>query len=105
MNLVGAIVSFLFGLVGSFLAAEGSNDKELEPDELKRVKQYRGLSVTSMMAIGTFLAYILHCFIKEDLRRIKYAKDNIGKAEEDPVDPKAKAGTEGSENAPAQNSI
>ena len=36
MNLIGAVVAFLFGLAGSFLAAEKSGDEDLEPAELSR---------------------------------------------------------------------
>jgi len=34
MNLIGAVVAFLFGLAGSFLAAERAGDDDLEPAEL-----------------------------------------------------------------------
>lgn len=80
MNLIGAVVAFLFGLAGSFLAAEKAGDDELEPEELRTVQQYRSIHVTSLMATATGIAFCLNLCIKEDLKRLNYKKeDDVGK--------------------------
>ena len=51
---------------------EGNNDHLLDPEELAEVKKQRSLMVLSMLAIGSGVAFILSCFIKEDLKRLRY---------------------------------
>lgn len=75
MNMIGGIVAFLFGLLGTALAAEGADDADLPEDELAKVKQHRGIYIVSLMSIACFIAFFLNFFIKEDLRRLNHDKD------------------------------
>jgi len=80
MNMIGGIVAFLFGLLGTALAAEGADDADLPEDELAKVKQHRGIYIVSLMSIACFIAFFLNFFIQEDLRRLNHANgDSNGK--------------------------
>ena len=59
-------------MVGTYMDHEGNNDHLLDPEELDDVKKQRSLMVLSMLTIGSFLALLISCCIKEDLRRLRY---------------------------------
>ena len=59
-------------MAGTYMDHEGNSDHLLDPEELDDVKRERSLMVMSMLTICSFVALLISCCIKEDLRRLRY---------------------------------
>lgn len=75
MTLTGALLSVIIGIIASFLARERDSDLLLEDEELLEQRRFRGAYVCSTMCIATLIAFVLNFFIKEDLRRLNFGKE------------------------------
>ena len=74
LSLAGAITSFLLSLLGAFLIKEQPEDEDLGPDELRVVTRFRAKCVVLLMTVAALVALIMSFFIKENLKRLKYSK-------------------------------
>ena len=72
LTLLGSAAAFILTLAGTYMNTDGKVDHLMDPQELAEVKKQRSLTVLSMLAVGSGLAFLLTFAIKEDLRRLRY---------------------------------
>ena len=81
--LIGFPPAFLFSLLGAYITRERRSDELLSDAELHQEKIFRSCTVISMVTITSLIAFGISFFIKEDLKRTKYADQNTNESKEE----------------------
>ena len=74
-TLSNAFAGFGLAFIGSFLTKEKATDVDLKEDELILVKRSRARAALSIAVFASLISLALSFVIKEDLKRLKYRKD------------------------------
>ena len=83
LMLIGFPPAFLFSLLGAYITRERKSDELLSDAELHQEKIFRSCTVISMVTITSLIAFGISFFIKEDLKRTKYADQNTNESKEE----------------------
>ena len=81
LTLLGSVSAFVHSMFGAYMNTVGKHDHLLSPDELIYVRQLRSKTVISVLAITSFIAFLLSFIIKEDLKRLRYSEKQKNKKE------------------------
>jgi len=77
ITMLSFIVAFGFSMLGAFIMKEGKDDEKLPEDELDQIKKMRSIFVFFLSTVTRIIATIINCFIKEDLRRLRFCKNEL----------------------------
>ena len=58
-----------------FIVKERDSDEDLSEEDRIQVQRTRSIYALSLLTAATFIALVLNFVIKEDLRRLRYSKD------------------------------
>ena len=74
LGMIASGSGFLLSGLGALLNHEGQYDEQFSEEELTMKRRQRACTVMFMLAIAALMAFVINCFIKEDLRRYRYSE-------------------------------
>ena len=72
LTLLGSASAFAHSMFGAYMNTVGKDDHLLSREELLYVRRLRSKIVISVLAVSSFIAFMLSFIIKEDLKRLRY---------------------------------